>query len=106
MTDRGPSAWIAGMPEIETMLRELEQAMPHVQRDNSDVFALAHAWAERHDAILAKTPPAMLPEVQARLSRIGIRWGVMPGARVTTEFKALGDVASLADLLRLSGKPK
>jgi hypothetical protein len=28
-------------------------------------------------------------DVEARLSRIGIRWGMMPGARVTSEFRAL-----------------
>ena len=29
------------------------------------------------------------------LARIGIRWGVMPGSRITLEFR-VGDVAALA----------
>ena len=71
------------------MIALLEQQMPEVQLRNTNVFALANAWAERYDAILAATPQADRYAVEARLARIGIRWGVMPGARVTTEFRAL-----------------
>jgi hypothetical protein len=34
-------------------------------------------------------------EIAARLARIGIRWGVMPGSRITIEF-SIDDVAQLA----------
>ena len=79
----------ASTDEVEALIRQLEQQMPEVQMRNTNVFALANAWAERHDAILAVTPCGDRPAVEARLGRIGIRWGVMPGARVTTEFRAL-----------------
>lgn len=71
-------------------LDELEQAMPQLQlRNLGDMFALANAWAERHDALIGRTPAALRADVEARLRRIGIRWGVMPGARVTVQFPAL-----------------
>jgi hypothetical protein len=76
--------------QVEMLIHELEQQMPDLQLRHGDVFALANAWAERYDAIIAVTPPALQAEVEARLSRIGIRWGMMPGARVTSEFRALG----------------
>ena len=81
----------ASTDEVETLIRQLEQQMPEVQMRHTNVFALANAWAERHDAIIAVTPCGDRPAVEARLGRIGIRWGVMPGARVTTEFHALLD---------------
>ena len=71
------------------MMADLERQMPDLQLRNTNVFALANAWAERHDAILALTPAADRLEIQRRLCRIGIRWGVMPGARVTREFHAM-----------------
>ena len=77
------------MPELDGLIDELERHMPELQMRNGNVFALANAWAERYDAIIAVTPPAYLADVAARLSRIGIRWGVAPGARVTSEFRAL-----------------
>jgi hypothetical protein len=75
--------------QVELLIRELEQQMPDLQLRHGSVFALANAWAERYDAIVAITPKALQADVEARLSRIGIRWGMMPGARVTSEFRAL-----------------
>jgi hypothetical protein len=76
--------------ELEAMVRALDQEMPQLQLRSDDVFALAQAWAERHDAILALAPPRFHDAIKQRLARIGIRWGLSPGARVTREFPALG----------------
>jgi hypothetical protein len=75
--------------QFEMLIQELERQMSDLQLRHGDVFALANAWAERYDAIVAVTPQALQADVEARLSRIGIRWGMMPGARVTSEFRAL-----------------
>ncbi len=77
------------MPELDALIDELERSMPELQMRNGNVFALANAWAARYDAIIAVTPHVHQADVAARLSRIGIRWGVAPGARVTSEFRAL-----------------
>lgn len=87
--DHGPRQ-AASTDEVEALIAQLEQQMPGVQMRHADLFALANAWAERYDAVIAATPAPDRPAVEARLGRIGIRWGVMPGARVTTEFRALG----------------
>jgi hypothetical protein len=79
----------ADTAEIDAMIDALDQQMPQLQMQHGNLFALAGAWAERYDAILASTPAESLAEVSARLARIGVRWGVMPGARVTQEFRAL-----------------
>lgn len=80
-------------PDLEDAIAELEQAMPQLQlRSLGDMFGLANAWAERHDGLLARTPPALRATMEARLRRIGIRWGVVPGARVTVQFPALPPV--------------
>jgi hypothetical protein len=71
------------------MVRALEADRPRLHKGSDYVFALASAWAERHDAILACAPPAVHEAVAARLERLGIRWGLAPGARVTREFPAL-----------------
>lgn len=63
--------------------------MPNLQASARNVFVLANAWAERHDAILAATPPDSMKVVQARLRRIGIRWGLADGVRMTAQFPAL-----------------
>lgn len=76
--------------EIEALITQLERQMPDLQMRHASLFALANAWAERHDAILAAAPKDDHPDIQARLARIGIRWGMAPGARVTREFRALG----------------
>ena len=80
---------------VEARLRELEEEMPHLYLRHGSVFALASAWAERYDAILALVPAEQRGEVEARLARIGIRWGVMPGSRITMEFR-IDDVERLA----------
>jgi hypothetical protein len=83
-----PSSALA--PELEAELALLEEAMPLLQaRHLGRMFAFANAWAERHDALLERTPAPQLPEMQSRLRRIGIRWGVMPGARITRQFPAI-----------------
>lgn len=82
-------------PEVEARIHELEQDMPHLYLRHTTVFALASAWAERYDAIMALVAPDKRASVEARLARIGIRWGVMPGSRVTMEFQ-VSDVAALA----------
>lgn len=82
-------------PEVEARIHELEQQMPHLYRHRVSVFELASAWAERYDQILAMVPSAQRPAAEARLARIGIRWGVMPGTRVTVEFSP-SDVTALA----------
>ena len=74
---------------LEAELEALESEMPLLQARASNLFALASAWAERHDAIVAATPAPALETVEARLRRIGIRWGMMHGARVTQPFPAL-----------------
>lgn len=80
---------------VEAWLRELEEEMPHLYLRHGSVFALANAWAERYDAILALVSDEQRAEVEARLARIGIRWGVMPGSRITMEFR-VDDVEQLA----------
>ncbi len=72
-------------------LDALELDMPALQARARDLFALATAWTERHDAILAATPAASLGVVEARLRRIGIRWGMTPGVRMTGRIPALPD---------------
>ena len=78
-------------PDLQAELEALEEAMPRLQAQHlgGGVFALANAWAERHDALLARTPAPQRAEMEARLRRIGIRWGMVPGARVTLQFPAL-----------------
>lgn len=85
--------------EIDARISELEQLMPQLYRRHASVFELAGTWAERHDEIIAMAPPAQRIAIEVRLARIGIRWGVVPGARVTTEFR-IGDVAALAHARR------
>lgn len=74
---------------LESELEALERELPQLQLRHRTMFAFANAWAEQHDALLARTPDALKPEMQARLLRIGIRWGLMPGTRMTAQFPAL-----------------
>lgn len=74
---------------LEDELAALESDMPGLQLRAGNVFVLASKWAERHDAIIAATPAQSREEVEARLRRIGIRWGMMHGPRMTTQFPAL-----------------
>jgi len=74
---------------LEDELAALESDMPGLQARAGNLFVLASRWAERHDAIVAATPPGSREAVEARLRRIGIRWGMMGGARMTEQFPAL-----------------
>jgi hypothetical protein len=74
---------------IDTMVRQLEAQMADLQVRHAGSFAFAAAWADRHDAILSATPTERIVEVRARLRRIGIRWGVVSGPRVTQEITAM-----------------
>lgn len=74
---------------LEDELASLESDMPRMQSRAGNVFVLASRWAERHDAIIAATPAEALAAVEARLRRIGIRWGMMHGPRMTAQFPAL-----------------
>ena len=91
MDDTGTPVGAVALPaRIAERITELEREMDHLQLHHPGAYAIAHAWAERHDAIVAMTPQELRAEVESRLSRIGIRWGLAPGARVTQEFHALG----------------
>ncbi|NUS38634.1 MAG: hypothetical protein HOQ02_06375 [Lysobacter sp.] len=77
-------------PDLAADLAALEQEMSHLQlRHLGSMFAFASAWAERHDTLLARAPAAQRADMQAQLRRIGIRWGLAPGARVTMQFPVL-----------------
>jgi hypothetical protein len=95
-----PQGEAGASASFDALIAQLEQQMPDLQIRHGNVFALANAWAERYDAILAVTPRGERAGVEARLQRIGIRWGMMPGARVTTEFRALGAVDAASAFLR------
>ena len=81
---------------LDARVAELEQELPHLQARHVGTFAFANAWAERHDALLALADPAQRAHLARRLLRIGIRWGVAPGARMTMQFAALPAMAALA----------
>ena len=74
---------------IEAAIVRLEEDMPDLQHRHRDLFGYAAAWAERHDEILRATPPALREATEKRLRRIGIRWGVADGVRMTGQFPAL-----------------
>jgi hypothetical protein len=76
-------------PALEAELDALDREMPRIQATSPDIFALATQWAERHDAILERTPPHLREAMQAQLHRIGIRWGMVNGTRMTAQFPAL-----------------
>ncbi|MDI1254064.1 hypothetical protein [Thermomonas sp.] len=75
--------------QLEAQLAALELEMPSLQLRAGSVFALASAWAQRHDAIVAATPAGLLGKMEVRLRRIGIRWGMMDGTRMTGQFPVL-----------------
>lgn len=84
--------------QLEIELAALESDMPRLQAQAGSVFVLASAWAQRHDAIVAATPDRLRDVVEARLRRIGIRWGMVHGARMTTQFPALPPLDPEKDL--------
>ena len=90
---------------IEAELDALEAEMPNIQARAGNVFVLAGTWAERHDAIVAATPDDSLQAVEARLRRIGIRWGMMPGARMTAQFPAAPGEDGLVVLIACAAAP-
>ena len=75
--------------EIDRAIRSLEAGMEQLQTTHPDLFSFANAWAEHYDALIAATPVALRLAVEQRLQRIGIRWGVALGVRMTREFPAL-----------------
>lgn len=75
--------------EIDAAIVSLESEMAHLQAMHPDLFAFANAWAVRYDAILAAAPEWLRAAVEQRLHRIGIRWGVAHGVRMTSQFPAL-----------------
>ena len=75
--------------EIDAAIRLLESEMTWLRAQHPGLFDFANAWAERHDALVAAAPAGLRAEVERRLRRIGIRWGVAPGARMTRQFPAI-----------------
>ncbi|HXH01086.1 MAG TPA: hypothetical protein VNI56_02695 [Xanthomonadaceae bacterium] len=90
MTDplQDPPVCLWSAEEIDDAIAELEAKMESLQARHKDVFALASSWAAHHDAIMAATPEQLRGQVEQRLHRIGIRWGVAKGARITGQFPA------------------
>ena len=74
---------------LHAALEALERELPGLHARHPGTFAFANVWAERYESILAQTPPHLLPSVERRLERIGIRWGVMHGVRVTRQGPSL-----------------
>lgn len=79
----------ACMREMERALSELENEMADLQHRHRDIFSYANAWAERHDALLRTTPTELRSLLEQRLHRIGVRWGVVTGVRMTAQFPAI-----------------
>lgn len=72
--------------EIDAAILQLEGEMPDLQHRHRDLFSFANAWAQRYDAIIANTAPELLESVEQRLHRVGVRWGMMTGMRLTGQF--------------------
>ena len=75
--------------ELDAAIGQLELEMPDLKLMHRDLFAYANAWADRYDAILAATPEELREVIVQRLHRIGIRWGVAEGMRMTGQFPAI-----------------
>lgn len=75
--------------DIDIAITGLEAEMQDLHFRHRDLFAYANAWAERYDAILNSAPEPLRALVEQRLQRVGVRWGVAQGARVTLQFPAL-----------------
>ena len=74
---------------LHAALETLERDLPGLHARHPGTFAFANLWAERYEAILAQTPEHLKPSIERRLERIGIRWGVMHGVRVTRQFPSM-----------------
>src|SRR5688572_9452431 len=74
---------------LHACLEAFERELPGLHARHPGTFAIANVWAERYELILAQTPEYLRPSIERRLERIGIRWGVMPGVRVTRQFPSL-----------------
>ena len=74
---------------LHAALATLERELPGLHARHPGTFAFANLWAERYEAILAQTPQHLRPSIERRLERIGIRWGVMHGVRVTTQIPSM-----------------
>lgn len=75
--------------QVDAAIARLEQDMADLQHRHRDLFSFANAWAERYDALVADTPADLQAATQARLQRIGVRWGVAQGVRATAQFPVL-----------------
>lgn len=75
--------------EIDNAIGELETEMEHLHQRHLGMFAFANAWAERYDALIARVPETMRESVEKRLHRVGVRWGVASGTRMTGQFPAV-----------------
>ncbi|MCD9030505.1 hypothetical protein LDO32_01990 [Luteimonas sp. Y-2-2-4F] len=80
---------VRSLQAVEDALAQLEAEMPGLQHLHRDLFSYANAWAERHDAVLDLAPASIRADVEARLRRIGVRWGLADGVRMTGQFPAL-----------------
>lgn len=89
MSQLSPADPASAQLAVDAALARLEAEMQDLQHRHRDLFAYANAWAERHDAVLAMTPAHLRADVEARLRRIGVRWGLVDGVRTTTQFPAL-----------------
>lgn len=75
--------------EIDAAIARLEVEMQDLQHRHRDLFSYANAWAVRHDAIVAATAKHLRASVERRLHRVGVRWGVANGPRMTMQMPAL-----------------
>lgn len=75
--------------EIDTAIDELEAEMERLQQRHNGMFAFANAWAERYDAIIARVPEPMRASAEKRLHRVGVRWGLASGMRLTGQMPAM-----------------
>lgn len=75
--------------EIDAAISELETEMEHLQQRHRDLFSFANAWAQRYDAIMVSVPASLRASVEQRLHRVGVRWGMAAGVRMTGQFPAV-----------------
>ena len=90
MTDalQDPPVCLWSAEQIDAAIAELENKMESLRARHRDVFAFANVWAQHYDAIVAAAPDHRRLGVEQRLLRIGIRWGVAHGPRMTGQFPA------------------